>query len=210
MGRASTARSQDVAFARGEIGVDGAATEERKDAAEVEKDKAREQFLRGKSYLGRECLTWLLYKSDAGDPVLHFDNVPLTVVFADRLVLRGIASEVVETTLRGAMAPYSPLVRRSLSRGLLVHQAKLRLMHGEMPYEVTLDAEYFDLKSAKLPELTREEEDDRLQERIQLSERLGDLVQALLETFLRLRASKRWSTEVGEMKEWMAEPADKA
>lgn len=196
---------QDAAFARGEIGVDGAETEERKDAAEVERDKAREQFLRGKSYLGREFLTWLLWRTESGDPILHFENAPVTVVFADRLVLKGIATDVVETSLRGAMAPYSPLVRRSLAKGLLVHQAKLRIMHGEQPFEVSLDAEHFDLKSAKLPELTREEEDDRLQERLFLSERLGELVEALLETFMRVRNAKKWAADVAEMKAWMAE-----
>ena len=42
-------------------------------------------------------------------------------------MLRGIAGEVVETVVRGAMAPYSPLVRRALERGLLVHQARVAL-----------------------------------------------------------------------------------
>lgn len=207
MAREKSKSAQDAAFARGEIGVDGGDVEERKDEAEVERDKAREQFMRGKSYLGREFLSWLLWRTESGDPILHHENQALTVVFADRLVLRGIAGEVVETTMRGAMAPYSPLVRRSLARGLLIHQARLRLMHGEFPFEVTIDAEHFDLKGAKLPELTKEEEEDRLQERLLLSERLGELVQALIELFLRVRTAKRWSKDVADMKQWMAEAA---
>ena len=199
------AARKEAAFMRGEAGVDGAAAEEARDKAEVERDKARDQFLRGKAWLGRECLTWLLYKSEAAEALITFEKQPLTVLLADRLVLRGIAGEVVESTVRGATAPYSPLVRRALDRGLLIHQARLHLEHGERRYEVTLDAEHWDIKSAKLPSLVSEEEDDRLQERLYLSEQLAGLVRALVEAFLALRASARWGKEeVPAMKAWMA------
>jgi hypothetical protein len=199
-----TAR-KEAAFMRGDVGVDGAAAEAARDKAEVERDKARDQFLRGKAWLGRECLTWLLYRSESAEPLLTFEKQPLAVLLADRLVLRGIAGEVIESTVRGATAPYSPLVRRALDRGLLVHQARLHLEHGERRYEVTLDAEHFDLKSAKLPALVSEEDDDRLQERLYLSEQLAGLVRALVETFLTLRASPKWGKEeVPAMKTWMS------
>ena len=200
--------SEEAAFIRGDVGVDGQATEEAKDVAEVERDKAREQFLRGKAYLGREFLTWLLWKSEAGDPIITFQDRPVVVALTARITLRGIIGEVVETTLRGAMAPYSPLVRRSLDRGLLVHQARMRLMHGEDPYDVTIDAEFFDLKSAKLPVSGTGEEDEQLQERLGLAERLSAIVGALIEAFLQVRSGRRWTKEVAEMKAWMAEAAE--
>ncbi len=206
------AAREETAFLRGEVGVDGAAAEAARDQAEVERDKARDQFLRGKAWLGRELLTWLLYRSEAAEPLLSFEKQPLSVLLADRLVLRGIAGEVIESTVRGATAPYSPLVRRALDRGLLVHQARLHLAHGERSYQVTLDAEFFDIKSAKLPALVAEEEDDRLQERLYLSEQLAGLTRALIETFLELRASPEWANqEVPAMKAWMsaADPARK-
>lgn len=207
MARREQARAE-AKFLRGETGVDGEAVEDVKDEAEVEAGKAREQFLRGKAYLGREFLTWLLWRSESGDPVIHFDEAPVTVVFAEKLVLRGIQGEVVEEIVRGSMAPYSPLVRRAIERGLLVHTARLRLAHGERQYAFTLDAEHFDVKSAKLPELLSEEEDDARQERLVLAEQLSILVGALLEDFLALRASKRWAKEVvPELRAWMATPA---
>jgi hypothetical protein len=205
MGKREAAR-EEAAFARGEVGVDGAATEASRDKAEVERTKAREQFLRGKAWLGRELLTWLLFRSEAAEPVLTFAGAPVSVLLCDRLVLRGIEGEIVETTVRGAQAPYAPLVRRALDRGLLVHQARLMLQHGEAEFQVTLDAEHFDLKSAKLPELTAEEEDDRLRERLALSEQLAGVVRALIEAFLKLRSSPRWAkAEVPAMKEWMGQ-----
>ena len=51
---------KDAAFSKGAIGVDGGNTDvEERDEAELEKDKAREQMLRGRTWLGREFLTWL-------------------------------------------------------------------------------------------------------------------------------------------------------
>jgi hypothetical protein len=201
---------EEARFMRGDVGIDGEATEETKDTAEVERGKAREQFLRGKAYLGREFLTWLLWRSESGEPLLKYDSLPLTVLLTDRLVLRGIAGDVVETIMKGAMAPYSPLVRQSLNRGLLIHSTRLRLMHGEQTYTIGVDAEYLDLKSGKLPTLLSEKGEDDLHERLYFAERLSNLMQALLEAFLQLRASRRWLKDVvPEMKEWMAQtPAE--
>lgn len=187
---------EEARFLRGDVGVDGRATEEKQDAAEVEKGRAREQFLRGKTWLGRELLTWLLYRSESGDPIIEFDGKPVTVLLSDRLVLRGIADDVLEMTVRGAMSPYSPLVREAIARGLLIHSARLIITHGDREYAVGLDAEHLSLKSAKLPELLTEEEDDRLQERLDLTEQLSAIVQALLEEYLRLRSTPRWARDV--------------
>lgn len=205
MGRREQAR-EEAAFLRGDVGVDGQATEEKRDEAEVERGKATEQYLRGKAYLGREFLTWLLWRSESGDTLLEHDGLPLTVLFDGRIVLRGIAGEVTELIARGAMAPYSALVKEALDRGLLIHSARLRLTHGEKSYEVTLDAEFLDVRGAKLPELMSEEEDDQLVERLYLTEQLSALLEALLADFLKVRGGKRWSRElVPAMKQWLAD-----
>jgi hypothetical protein len=144
----------EAAFLRGATGVDGAATDEdRRDEAELERDKAREQLLRGRTWLGRELLTWLLWRSEAGDPLVEVDGSGVVVLFTGRVLLRGIAGDVTEVAARGAAAPYAAQVKRALASGLLVHQARLRLTHGERTFEVTLDAEHLDVRAAKLPEL---------------------------------------------------------
>jgi hypothetical protein len=203
MAKRAAAR-EEAAFLRGETGVDGAAAEEAKDKAEVERAKARDQFLRGKAWLGRELLTWLLYRSESAEPIMKLAKEPLSVLLADKLVLRGIGGDVIETSVRGATAPYSPLVRHALDRGLLVHQARLHLQHADRRYEVTLDAEYFDCKSAKLPQLATGEKDDKLAERLRLAGELSLIVRSLIELFLKLRSSPKWAKEeVPAMKEWM-------
>lgn len=203
MSRREQARAE-ASILRGEAGVDGLPTdEERRDEAELEKDKAREQLLRGRTYLGRELLTWLLWRSESTEPVVDLDGAGVNVVFTGRLTLRGIAGDVTELVARGALAPYSAQVRRALDAGLLVHQARVRIEHAERVYEATLDAEFLDVRAAKLPELLTEEEDDRLLERLDLSERLSQIVDALAGSFLDVRTSRTWRKRVATLKAWM-------
>src|SRR5512138_802352 len=203
MARRDQARAE-AAFLRGDAGVDGVATEtDVRDEAEVERDKAREQLLRGRTWLGRELLTWLLWRSESGDPLGEVDGAGLVVLFTGRVLLRGLAGDVTEVAARGTAAPYAAQVRRALASGLLVHQARLRLTHGERTFELTLDAEHLDVRAAKLPALLTEEEDDRAAERLELCEQLGRFVDALVAAFLAVRAAKGWATTVRGLRAWM-------
>jgi hypothetical protein len=204
MGRREEAR-KEAAFMRGDVGVDGASSrEETKDLAEIEKDKAREQTLRGGTWLGREFLTWLLWRSEAGDALVSFEGEPVIALFAGRVVLRGLHGDVSELSAKGTLAPYSDQVRRALDAGLLLHQARLRLTRGERSWEASIDAEFLDVRSAKLPELLTEEEDDRLAERLDLADQLSRMIDALVHAFLSVRTSKTWGREVvPAMKRWM-------
>jgi hypothetical protein len=204
MSRREQARAE-AAFLRGDAGVDGVATDhDGRDAAEVERDQAREQLLRGRTWLGRELLTWLLWRSEAGEPLVEVEGAGLTVLFTGRITLRGLAGDVNELAARGVAAPYSAEVRRALDAGLLVHQARLRLEHGEQAYEATLDAEFLDVRSAKLPPPLAEADDDRMIERLDQAERLSALVDALAQAFLTERSSRGWKQRtVPALKAWM-------
>jgi hypothetical protein len=195
----------EAAFLRGDTGVDGAAADEDvRDEAEVERDKAREQLLRGRTWLGRELLTWLLWRSEAGDPLVEVDGAGVVVLFTGRVLLRGLAGDVTELSARGAAAPYAAQVRQALASGLLVHQARLRLSHGERVFEATLDAEHLDVRAAKLPELLTEAEDDRAAERLDLCDQLGRMVDALVAAFLEVRGDAGWARKaVPALRRWM-------
>ena len=203
MGRREQARAE-AAFRRGQIGVDGQGTEEKPDQAAVEQSRARDQLLRNKAFLGRELLTWMLYRSESSEPIAEVAGEPLTVHFIDRLVLRGAAGEITEVSVKGASAPYSRLVRMAISQGLLVHTARVRLTHGEQCYETTLDAEQLAVRSAKLPQLMTEGDEERTAERLELSERLWGFIGAMVQEFLKVRAGKRWAREVvPELRAWL-------
>ena len=197
-------KKEERAFLRGEVGVDGQATEEVQDEAAVEQSKAQEALLRGRTWLGRECLTWLLWKSESTEALLHVEDKPLTVVFHGKLLLRAGAGDVTEAQVKGVTAPYSKLVKHALQRGLLVHTARLQLTWGEQVFEATVDAEFFDLRAVKLPALLQEEEDDKLTERLELVTRASGLVDALVAAFIKERHAKSWAGKTAPaMKEWM-------
>ncbi len=197
-------KKEERAFLRGEVGVDGQATEETQDEAQVEQSKAQEALLRGRTWLGRECLTWLLWKSESTEPVVTVDDQPVTAVFNGKLTVRAGAGDVTEAVVKGVTAPYSKLVKQALQRGLLVHTAKLQLTRGDQVYDVTVDAEFFDLRSVKLPALLQEEEDDKLTERLELVTRASAMLDAIVQAFIKERGSKSWPAKtVPALREWM-------
>lgn len=196
----------EARFMKGDVGVDGASTKEELDPSEVEQAKAREALLRGRTWLGRECLTWLLWKSESTDAIAQVDGQPLTCVFHGKLVLRAGGGDVTELAVKGVTSPYSPLVKKALDKGLLVHGARLQLTHGESQYDVGVDAETFDVKGAKLPALLQEEEGERITERLELAGRLSGLLDALVQAFVAERISRSWESKtVPALKAWLRE-----
>jgi hypothetical protein len=122
------------------------------------------------------------------------------------MVLRGLAGETTELRLAGLMSPYSAIARRAIAGGLLVHQVRLRITHGERAYEATVDAEHFALRSARLPKELSEESDDKIAERLYLVEQLGAILEALLEEFLRVRGGRSWRSRVlPDLLAWLRE-----
>ncbi len=198
--------SEETAFLRGDVGVDGQATEEERDEGAKELADAQEALLRGRTWLGRECLTWLLWKSESTEPVIHFDGKPVTVVFNGKLGLRAASGDVTEATVKGVTSPYSKLVKHALGRGLLVHTAKVQVTWNEQVFDYALDAEFFDIRSAKLPALLNEEEDDKLTERLDLTTRASVITDAVIAAFVKERTSKVWAAKtVPALVEWMKE-----
>jgi hypothetical protein len=124
-----------------------------------------------------------------------------------RVVLRGMAGEATELVVKGVMAPYSAIVRRALAEGLLVHVARLRIQHGEKVYEATVDAEHLAVRSAKIPKVLSEEDDDKITERLYLAERLSMIVDAAFRRFMAIRVGKSWAAEVSALRAWMESAA---
>lgn len=205
-----SARSQaqaEAKFMKGETGVDGASGKMEVDPEVAQQAKAAEALYRGRAWLGREALSWILMKSESSEAICKVDGQPLRVVFAGKILLKAGSGEVTEVAAKGISAPYSAIVRFALKRNLLVHGARLQLTHGEQTFEVTLDAERFDLRAAKLPALLNEgDEGEELTERLELVSRLGRLVDALIEQFIKIRVGPAWEkTVVPALKAWFEE-----
>lgn len=199
---------EESQFLKGEIGIDGEAVEEERDEAEVQRGEAVEALARNRAYLGREFLTWLLYMSNAGVVAADVDGEDLNVLVVGQVNLRGLAGDATELVVKGHLSAYSDVVRNAIDRGLLVHQARLRIQHGERVYEVTLDAENLDFKGAALPKVLSEDDGDKITERLWLAERLAALVDALWTSFMQVRASQDWANKtVPAIKTWVGPEA---
>ena len=102
-------------------------------------------------------------------------------------------------------------MNQAADRGLLVHSARLTLTWEERSYDFTLDAEHFDVRAGKTPELMKEDEDEKVTERLDHVATLGRLIDAVVARFMQLRTSPQWKkTIVPELKAWMREPEGKA
>ncbi|MBI4821733.1 MAG: hypothetical protein HY791_36065 [Deltaproteobacteria bacterium] len=198
--------SEETQFLRGQIGVDGQALEaEAEEAGREEKDA----LLRQRAYLGRELFTWLLFRSERGEPIAMLDEEPLTVLLVGRTVLRGISGDASEVSAKGQLSAYAKIVKEALAEGLLVHQTRLRIQCGEQVFETTIDAERFAFRSAELPELLSEEEDERINERLFLAEKLVRCFDGLWNAFLEVRTNPSWQkTEVPAILKWIASARD--
>ncbi len=197
----------EARFMKGETGVDGASGKIEVDPEVAQQAKAKEALYRGRAWLGREALSWILMKSESSQPLCKVDGQPLRAVLTGKILLRAGSGEVTEVAAKGVSAPYSAIIRFALQRNLLVHGARLQLTHGEQTFEVTLDAERFDLRAAKLPALLNEgDEGEELIERLELVSRLGRLIDALIEQFINVRVGPGWQKSVvPALKAWFAE-----
>jgi hypothetical protein len=202
MARRAQGPSAETKFLRGDTGVDGAKTNEEVPPEVAEAEKAKEALYRGRTWLGRELLTWLLFRSESGEPVAKVDGSNVSVLFTGKLSLRAASGDVTEVMLKGVAAPYSRLTRKALAEGLLAHGCRLLLTHGEQTFETNLDAEFFAVGSAKLPALLKDEGDDPVAERLELATRLSTVLDGLLDTFMKLRTSKAWAAEVKALHDW--------
>ncbi|MBI2373001.1 MAG: hypothetical protein HYV07_03280 [Deltaproteobacteria bacterium] len=194
--------SEETKFLRGQLGVDGAAIEAEADAG---RGADKDALLRQRAYLGRELFTWLLYRSERGEPISELDGEGISVLLVGRTILRGIVGDASEIAAKGQMSAYASVVKKALVEGLLVHQTRLRIQLGEHVFEATVDAERFAFRSAELPELLAEEEEERVTERLYLAEKLVAAFDALWEAFMALRTSADWNKkEVPAILEWLA------
>lgn len=159
--------------------------------------------------LGEEFLTWLWYQSDTAPGSFNAkDGGPFHVYMEQRIVVQGGQGQEREiATVSGSLSPLRE-ARFGLGTGKKVTRAAIRLEKGDFIFQFTLKAEDFSLAGLKTPKLDKEDRDDEpdalLLEKIYLIEVCLDLLDQLYQTFLEIRLSSRWQTEVAGMAQWLA------
>ncbi|MBI1234927.1 MAG: hypothetical protein GC208_10540 [Alphaproteobacteria bacterium] len=152
--------------------------------------------------LGPDFLTWLLmrvldddYPKPHSEPGLKIDiQGPLLFISED--------GEARKVALAGDEVASAPEVMNTLRQGKKLIRAKIIFTAQEDSWGFTLDAQFFDLKSIKLPVPSIPDLNQYLQMRIEATMRLYSLVDEMFtDLFLPLRLDpEAWKEETGSWK----------
>ncbi len=167
-------------------------------------------------FLGREFLTWLIYHADdenggggftqaEGQKKVQATKDEFRVQLGGRVVLKALGEGAGEITAKGAAPAQTADVRYAIAGGLTVREADLLLLRGDRTWQLTVTAELFDVKRAKLPALLSEEDVQRAQERLELLDEMDAMLQAAYSGFLQERLRPIWEREtVPLLRAWLA------
>jgi hypothetical protein len=164
-----------------------------------------------KDFLGNEFLLWLWHEADHRSGIILTESAGEVTLYIDRsLDLDCAYGQTGRDTLRGDGPSRMPEARDALRSGKLPRKAGLVVDAFKSQCMLTLNAETLAVGSAKLPEI-EDAETSRVvfEERIALIRDLGATLDALLETFLKSRASSAWEGQVTAMRKWIIEGSKK-
>ena len=159
-----------------------------------------------RGYAGREFLTWLLWAvecdKDGEDDALFGLEIGKSWRLADRLEDGGL------TSVQGVcdMKPTTAAIRG----GAVVDRLSLRTDTIDGPMSWSIDAETLALNGMKVPvRRAGKEQDEASLEgtvllRLHFFARIQEAVDALWESFFRLRTSNEWEPTVRRIREWAA------
>jgi hypothetical protein len=165
------------------------------------------------AFLGREFMTWLVYQAARGEATFEDDAGEMVFAFGGRVRLAGAAGDVADAVLKGRSPAGSVELLSAIGAGRTLREAELRVTRGatrhakdEREFRFTLVGETLDFKGVKLPARLKDDEDDRLGERMALLEELESCVQAAFQAFLRERLRPGWQrSTVPDMRAWLGE-----
>jgi hypothetical protein len=162
------------------------------------------------SFLGREFLTWLWFKSEErGGTIMVPDAGDISVAFVRRIVLESGEGQYSETVVCQGYHADLREAKAALREGKKIKEARLRMGVGAEEWEFTFKADEFQFQSLKLPAIVKfaEEEGDgegRILERIYLIETALRTMEQLFSLFLNKRLLPEWlSEELPRIQHWM-------
>ena len=177
----------------------------------------KEDFLsvvEAKRFLGREFLTWLLFRVEEEGGRLAVGDDVIELALGDRVVMQEQGEKNARLTLvdEGDMRPE---LGAGLRRGKLIDRARIVVTRGERRWEMSLDGGLLTYDSLRCPKLGERDaalaDDPRALFENDLFLRLADVeevvgfVDSLFAGFCKLRASARWENEtLPALRAWVA------
>ena len=161
----------------------------------------------GMEYLGPEFLTWLWWRAEVEPCFRHEDGTEVYIHFDEHLEFRGERAAARRTVLRAGMPGASMEARAALRSGKNLVAARILLARGEDEVRFTLRAENLEVSGLRLPAPEGDTRMDRLQACLDAQEQfLADLDLALA-TFLKVRCTSLWESELALIRSWGEAPS---
>ena len=159
-------------------------------------------------FLGREFLLFLWFESEVLEGQFEMpDGERFDLWLENQLTLESETAEQEVTRMRGAAPSTTSEAHEALRRGKLPVQARIRIDRGQQAFSAVVSANSLSLSSATIPQLIKEEEEERFYERMYLVEELEKMIDALYEQFLSIRLSPLWETKMLLMiRRWVQNP----
>ena len=161
-------------------------------------------------FLGREFLVFMWFESEVLDGQFETpDGDRFQLWLENQLVLESESAEQEITRMRGLAPSATSEAHEALRRGKLPVQARIRIERGQQAFSCVINGKTLNTSSVQLPQLLKEEADERFFERMYLLSELEKMVDAVYERFLILRLSATWETKLLPMiRRWVVEPSD--
>jgi hypothetical protein len=159
--------------------------------------------------LGQEFLTWLWYKSEAGETFRSRGGEEFVLFYEQRVAVVAGSGETRDSTVcSGPMAKLDE-ARAGLGAGKKVNQARIRIEQDANTWQFQVNAVDMSLSGLKMPKVdTRLEEGDDpdapFLERMYLVEKALEYLDSVFADFLDMRLSPElWSKEVAAVQTWI-------
>ena len=164
-----------------------------------------------KDFLGNEFLLWLWHEADHRTGIIRTDGAEEVTIYFDRsLDLDCAYGQTGRDSLRGDGPSRMPEARDALRSGKLPRKAGLVIDALGQQFTLTLSAESLAIGGAKLPEIEDAESPRQVfEERIALLRDLCKAIDALFETFVKLRVSSAWESHTGAIRKWVLDVTKK-
>ncbi|HEX7416136.1 MAG TPA: recombination-associated protein RdgC [Smithellaceae bacterium] len=157
----------------------------------------------GVSFIGREFLTWLWFKSEERNGRIALTNSEeVELHFLKRIVLGSGEGEYSQSVVCSGIHAELKEGKEAIRQGKKVKEAGIKLTSNQNEWEFTFKADTFQFQSLKPPVMdwqeTQEDPSGNILERIYLIENAVKTMDSLYESFLQIRYSPQW--EESEMK----------
>lgn len=154
-------------------------------------------------FLGREFLTWLLFRAFSDQSVSLGDQV-IGVAFERSVTLDGENPAREMSAIKVDEPTQSSEVMLSLKLGKKVSKARLMLTVDGREFKTGIESSTLAMKSLKLPDVKGGDFADIFEERMELTDLVEQAVWDLFIHFVRIRIDRdEWSREAEQISRWI-------